>query len=92
MERPFIVRDGQRLDAVVHVGLAETVIGVAGFGVRVGVQLQNADGVAEFLCVDELITERVQLIFVEVVEGGLGGLKLTILFRGAIDAGGCDRL
>ena len=73
MKRILIVGNGQRLVTIVHVGFAETIVGVAGLRVDRDIKLENANCVLVLLRANQPISQIVELIFVEVIGDGERG-------------------
>jgi len=77
----FVELDGQGIVAGVHVGFGEAVVGVGGLRVKIGIELQDADGVGGAFLAEQAVAERVDGNFgdgsaleygVELLDGDVG--------------------
>ena len=60
----FVELDGQGIVARVHVSFGEAVVGVGGLRVKIGIELEDTDGVGGAFLAEQAIAER--------VDGGFG--------------------
>src|SRR5579863_2268019 len=55
------------------------------------VQLENANGCRELLVTNQLVAQRVEFVFIEVVGCGCGRLQVMVLLNSLVNAAGRDR-
>src|SRR5580704_6172339 len=81
LQRFFIIRNRQRLITVIHIALRQAVVNIPRPRISFHVQLKNTNRILELVVSDQLITQRIQFVFVKVVSSTRRGLQRVILLN-----------